>query len=232
MTLLEFAATAVQVTGPRDFQNDSFGYGPGYVVVADGVGSDVSARYAADLVTEYYAALATSVVNVDALLGAPARISGRLLDRPDTGNSTVVAALIDEIGRLWLTAIGDSRYVVVRAGKVLAHNEPHNRAAYARSLDPATPTTFAAESVLTRSLGGGRRDVPDVRAVAAAPGDVVVLMSDGVDAKLTLARILETVDEASTPSACCSALLAAASDSTLDDNATCLVAFVTERSAP
>ena len=232
MNALVFDATAIQITGPREYQNDSYRYGADYAVVADGVGSDISARLAADLASNYYSSLTSSRLTVDHLLEAPAAIGSQLLNNPASGSSTVVAALLDSYSRLWLTAVGDSRYAVIRDGRVLAHNEPHNRASYARALDPGVPTPFGAESVLTRSLGGGRRDVADVRTLATVGGDVVVLMTDGIDAKLTLSRIVEIIGASESPSAGCSSILeAAAAVSPLDDNATCLVAFVTERSA-
>lgn len=226
-----FAAAAEQLTGPRAHQNDSYFVGATWAAVADGVGSDPSSRNTADLVVNHFASIARGEHGDDfalALLRSPEVLSASLTAAAAGGDSTVAAAILDPAGRLWLVAVGDSRVALVRDGTLIATNRLHNQAEYGALMDASYEAPWGAASSLTRAIGSRQPGVPEVQVLLPRIGDTIVLLTDGVDAKLNVSQLVDAVWTAPSPATACHALLELASRTELADNATCVVVVIAE----
>lgn len=230
--MMHMTTAAEQLRGPRKNQNDSYYVGETWMAVADGVGAEPGSRDAADAAVDYFGTVAKSATGsiARAILDAPARLTSSLVDNGMFGASTIAAAVLDPDGVLWLVSIGDSRFVVIREGVVISTNHLHNRAEYSRLVDPEADVPWGASSSLTRAVTSRGSGVPEIQLVAPLSGDTIVLLTDGVDGKLSLSQLLESVGAHSTPSAMCGAILEHAALYELADNATCAVAVISEGS--
>ncbi len=103
--------------------------------------------------------------------------------------STVVLALIQQQGqdasrtRAWIGHIGDSRAYLLRDGRIgrLTHDHSAVQALLDENLiSPEEAGNHPDASVLTRSLGHYTEVEIDVEAVPLAPGDSLLLCSDGL----------------------------------------------------
>lgn len=223
---LAFEVSASQLKGPRQYQNDSYYVGEHWLVVADGAGSHASARDVADHVVEHYGDLAKSVTSqliAAALTGAPQRLSSSLAAAGNTDASTVIAAVLDDADMLWLSSVGDSRFVVMRNGNIITANSLHNQRAAALFLHPGAEVPYGADAMLTRYIAAGESYPADVSIIQPLPDDIVLLLSDGVESALGLAAIIDTINASGPdPQLINRDIMSAASMKGLSDNATCV----------
>ncbi|ABM10054.1 serine/threonine protein phosphatase PrpC [Pseudarthrobacter sp. PvP004] len=228
---LLFQFKASQLTGPRQFQNDSFYVGKRWLVVADGAGSHASARDVADRVVDHYGDLAQTAPARsigDALASAPKDLGTTLSHVGLEDASTVVAALLDDADQLWLSSVGDSRLLVVREGQIIATNALHNAKADFLLAHNNTLPPFGADAVLTRYIAAGEGYPADTFSLQAQADDVVLLLSDGVEGAVDLDHIRSTVEANGLDAEAINRdIMATASKNGLVDNATCVVARIT-----
>jgi len=191
---LRLTVGAAQWQGPRDRQNDAYLCGDRFAVVADGAGSDPTTATLAYAAAQVWVDLAGTDGQQDmatALLRAP-EVSGDVLAARGLSHATTLAgAFLDDRDRLWVTTVGDTRVVVLREGSFLLVSRPHNRAAEMALRLPEDSVPVEATAVLTRFVSAGESAVPDVSVLLPRTADVVVVMSDGVDAVLGLTRVRE-----------------------------------------
>jgi len=113
---------------------------------------------------------------------------------PIEPRTTAVLALI-QTGRCYWCHVGDSRLYLIRKGQILAQTRDHSMAELADRLaaEGVNTSGVAPRNAITRCLGGtmtppaATLGVP----VTLAPGDDLLLCSDGLWGQLDEARIIE-----------------------------------------
>lgn len=157
--------------------------------VADGVGGrrngDVASRTA---VETFLSAVVRGGAEPESLLRAAVAEANAALTwsappQPGGGDmaTTLVGALIQG-EQLFVANVGDSRAYLVRAGQLQQLTRDHSSAQDEEEarIDPSDPRAQRYASVITRALGKGAPSEPDLFTVALAPGDRVILCSDGL----------------------------------------------------
>ena len=197
---------ALQITGKRDYQEDSFGLlderdlsldrgEHAVLLVADGMGGHVGGAIASDLLcktfVEAYPRFSDPIVDrlrtcLDAANGA---ITAAGAENPalDSMGSTLVAAVVASEGLHWIS-VGDSPLWLFREGQLERLNVDHSMAPLIAELVAAGCMTAeqAARHPSRHSLRsvvmGDEIPLIDVsaRPVALERGDRVVLASDGL----------------------------------------------------
>ncbi|HEX6800680.1 MAG TPA: protein phosphatase 2C domain-containing protein [Ktedonobacterales bacterium] len=148
------------------------------------------------------------------------------IGRPSGTTLTVVAARgADAV----LAHIGDSRAYLLR-GDVLAQlTEDHSVLARLQALDHpllSDPDVFVPRSMLYRSLGQEDELGPDLLSLTLAPGDRLLICSDGLWDELDAQAIGQILAGGATPAETAQQLVAAANTSGGHDNSTAVVVFV------
>ena len=147
--------------------------------------------------------------------------------------TTATVALVDEqTGTLTLAHVGDSRAYRYRAAKLEQLTTDHSLVAeLVRSgrLTEEEAAVHPHRSVITRALGTEADVEVDTRTLDVAPGDLVLLCSDGLSAMVRddeIARVLEA--SAGDPHDAAEALIRAANAAGGDDNVTVVLFEILE----
>lgn len=206
----------------------------GLLLVADGMGGhpcgDVASRVAADALVH---ALAPGPGNlVDAIARADAAVLAAAEDgtgMPGMGTTCVACRGCAE--GLEIAWVGDSRGYLLRAGRLEALTRDHNEAQYLVDeglLNLEQAAHHPGRHMLARALGLGglERSEIDTRTVPAAPGDRVLLCSDGLTGELDDVRIAEALDQHADDQVSVDALIEAALAAGGHDNVTVVLATV------
>jgi serine/threonine protein phosphatase PrpC len=165
----------------------------GLYAVFDGMGGanagDVAANRARDVVHEYVRAKRKAMeprAVLEAALGAAsAAVFGeaqRTRDRHGMGTTAVIALVVDE-ARVIVAHVGDSRAYLLREGRLTQLTGDHTVVAELvanGALSPVDAENHAYKNVLSRNLGARPDTRPDVIEVELAPGDRLLLCSDGL----------------------------------------------------
>ena len=237
---------ALQITGKRDYQEDSFGFFDGrdlgidddehaVLLVADGMGGHVGGAIASDLLCKTfivaYPKSSGPIVDrlrtcLDAANGA---IAAAVAENPalDSMGSTLVAAVVTSEGLHWIS-VGDSPLWLFRAGQLERLNADHSMASELAEL--VAEGRMSAEEAeqnprrnwLNSAVMGGTIEMidppgPSAQPVAMEEGDRVVLASDGL---LTLSK--EKIAD----------ILEKTRDASLEDSAAALIQAVEEAEHP
>ncbi len=144
-----------------------------------------------------------------------------------TTGSTVTALAISG-ARAAIAHLGDSRAYLLRDSQLLQLTEDHSLLARMEAVNHPLledPSFMVPRSVLYRSVGQEDDIAPDMMEFAVAPGDRVVLCSDGLWDELTPQTIGQTLADASSPHDAASDLVALANAAGGNDNSTALVIF-------
>jgi len=224
--IFECAGFAEQ--GARSTLNDSYGWTPTAVFVADSAGDSSGARQLADAAIEHFARLATVDGDLASALAGGAQSFEQTLPADAEGMTTIAGGILDPRGLLWTVSQGDSLVVHVRDGSIVSVSTAHNAAHELTIL--GRRQTYGSLSVLSRYLAAHSRGVPEVRVTRAVPGDIVILMTDGAGEHLSAADVAEAAASMSDAPAVVSALnvqLRARAEVPAD-NAACVVAIVRE----
>jgi PPM family protein phosphatase len=144
-------------------------------------------------------------------------------------SGTTLTALAIHGSQAVLAHIGDSRAYLLR-GDVLAQlTEDHSVLARLQAMDHpllSDPDVFVPRSMLYRSLGQEDEVGADLLELELAPGDRVLLCSDGLWDELDGQTIGSILAAADAPYECARQLVAAANASGGHDNSTAVVVFV------
>ncbi|MGO1227920.1 MAG: MerR family transcriptional regulator [Brachybacterium sp.] len=162
---------------------------------ADGLASQILAAFAAALSSALeadpsaapLAALETAWAAAEALVPADG----------DAG-STLTAALIDG-EKLHIAHLGDTRVVLVRGEQVDVVTQDHTRLrslVEAGRLSPEEVAAHPDRAVLNRALAAGAPTAPDLLVRRLAPGDLVLVATDGLHAVVDPSALAETLVEA------------------------------------
>lgn len=203
-------------------------------VVADGMGGhaagEVASALAADSSLEVLTANDSAYPEElrEAFLLAHSRIvdccNG---DRRVAGmGTTLTAAVLKDDGTVHVGHIGDSRLYQLSGGLLRQLTRDHTwvqRELDAGRVTPEAARTHPFSHILTRVLSAEEPPTPDVFSASAAPGDVLLLCSDGLHNMLDAHDILTLLLEPTSPDETAQNLIKAANASGGADNISVIV---------
>jgi len=211
----------------------------GVFIVADGMGGrpggDRASRVGAEAFLDQVRRLAPDERLDDRCLrGAlsEANDAVRALARGDptlTGLGTTLSAIVWAGGEGRIVHVGDSRVYRCRQGNLEQLTADHTLVAelVARHhLSTEAARRYPLKNVLSRSLGPRGSVQPDIAPLVLAPGDWLLLATDGLAQAMPARRLASVIGEAGTDGAevLCRAVMAAALDGPTEDNITVLAA--------
>ncbi len=156
----------------------------GLWAVADGMGGMARGDLAAETAIKSLSALADQgTVSEDAVTAALADTDRRLRADPamQGGGTTIVVLLADDAGATLFWA-GDSRAYRLEAARAVPFTRDHSLVAdlvAAGLIEPAAADTHPQANVVTRALGAGDPAPVERLRIDFAPGDRLMLASDG-----------------------------------------------------
>ena len=235
---LRYAALSDVGRVRRDNQDSGYA-GPHLLVIADGVGGSARGDVASAATVEVLRKLDEppgQELQGDMLGGLAGaihrshdRIAGLVAENPEIeGTSTTVTAVIFDGTHIGVGHVGDSRGYLLRDGTLSQLTTDHT---FVQSLiDEGRITEDEARvhphrNLILRAVDGVHEPEPDVFTLQVAPGDRILLCSDGCSGVLSddeLARILAD----GTPDHVAVSLIRASLDAGSSDNVTVVVADV------
>ena len=216
---------------------DAFVRDPPLFAVADGMGGaqagELASGLAADALRERSRGAATEERLAELLREANRRVYARASeDAAASGMGTTVTVALVEGDRVLFGHVGDSRAYLIREGELSQITDDHSLVAeLVRSgrLSPEEAEVHPQRSVITRALGTDSEVEVDTFSIAARPGDLFLICSDGLSSMVDDRTILEVaeryrnnLDEAAR------ALLAAANLAGGEDNITVVLFEITD----
>ena len=228
-------AVGLTDTGRRRRQNeDAFVCDPPLFAIADGMGGaqagELASRLAAAAIEEAAPAVSDEQGVVTVVRQANRRIFERALQDPGAAGmgTTATVALVDEREEtLTIAHVGDSRAYRYRDGVLEQLTTDHSlvgELVRAGRLTEAEAAVHPHRSVITRALGTDAEVEVETRIVEIAPGDLVLLCSDGLSAMVRDEDIMRILGGAEgDPHRSVDALVRAANDAGGEDNITVVV---------
>lgn len=228
-------ASALTDTGRRRMRNeDAFVCDPPLFAVADGMGGaqagEVASRLAAAALEERAAGLVGESAVAQLIREANERIYRQALADPTAAGmgTTVTALLVDEeAGTIAVGHVGDSRAYLVRDGALEQLTADHSLVAElvrTGRLTPEEAEQHPHRSVITRALGTDADVEVDTFSVAANPGDLYLVCSDGLSSMVRDEDILGIVAQTGgAPDGIAEGLVDAANRAGGEDNVTVVV---------
>ncbi|WP_370248286.1 PP2C family serine/threonine-protein phosphatase [Nocardioides sp.] len=192
--MLQFRAAASSHVGLVRSHNEDSGFaGPYLLVVADGVGGAAAGEVASATAT--YVATALSMLSnppgdpVDLLATAVDQAGAQLragiaTDPSRSGMSTTLTAIATDGTRCAVAQVGDSRAYLRRDDVVTQLTTDHTLVqALVESgrLTAAEARVSPHRNIVVRALGGQSLPEPDLALLELAPGDRLLLCSDGLN---------------------------------------------------
>lgn len=238
------AAASTDIGTVRTTNEDAALVAPHLLALADGMGGHAAGEVASAVtvasLTDVALAQDTDDADADALRAALARARGALramsaVDPELAGMGTTVVAVLATPSGPVLAHVGDSRIYRLRGGVLAQLTQDHThvqRLVDAGRLEPHEVRTHPFRSVILRSLDDSSDDLPDIEATdAVAPGDRLLLCSDGLSDYVDHEVIAEALDGGTCEDAA-DRLVAAALAAATRDNVTVVVADVMEAPTP
>ncbi|MEO5651239.1 MAG: protein phosphatase 2C domain-containing protein [Marmoricola sp.] len=175
----------------RSGNEDSGFVGPTCMLVADGVGGAAAGEVASATTAYIVSAMAMAHRADDPVLTLREAISlaqeqvasGVRRDPARAGMATTLTALLTDGSTFALAHVGDSRGYVFRDGDLVQVTRDHTfvqRLVDEGSLPPEEVREHPWRNVVLRSINGNPEETGDVGPISLAPGDRVLLVSDGV----------------------------------------------------
>jgi serine/threonine protein phosphatase PrpC len=186
----------------RRHNEDAYVCEPPLFAIADGMGGaqagEVASRLAAAALRESGASGGGRQRIADLIQEANRRVYDRSNTDPNTSGmgTTITVALVDD-GTVAFGHVGDSRAYLIRDGTMEQITEDHslvNELLKTGKLSPEEAHTHPQKSVITRALGTDPDVDVDTFTIAAEPGDVFLLCSDGLTDMVDEDAILELVE--------------------------------------
>ena len=221
----------------------------GLFVVADGMGGHAAGEVASQAAIEGIVAFAEATVSVSSdqtwpipfnpnqsvnanRLDAGFRMADRRIAAEAAASAelrgmatTAVAALITD-SVVTLAHVGDSRVYRSHQGQLEQLTRDHSwveEQIRAGTLTESAARAHPWRNIVTRALSGSEELEVDIRELSLAPGDRLLLCSDGVFAVLTDDQIGEVLQQHADLDAACHALIKGANDGGGPDNVTVVV---------
>ena len=231
-------------TGRKRLRNeDAYVFDPPLFAIADGMGGARAGEVAAGIAVAALRDGGRDVADESRLeaiiVEANRRVWERSIADPETagmGTTITVAVLDSESGQVLFGHVGDSRAYRLRAGALEQITTDHSLVAELVESGILTPEEAARHpqrSAITRAIGTERAIEADVFSVAAEPGDVFLLCSDGLTDMLSEEQIAACIVEAGgEPETAARSLVAAANARGGEDNITVVLFELVEDTEP
>ncbi len=215
--------------------------GERFCAVADGMGGhnagEVASAMAVQAFSEYMRDVET--ITGQALRAAVERANGDIyraaLDNEGmSGMGTTFSALAQQDGDVLLAHVGDSRVYLVRHGAIMQLTTDHTlveEMVRKGVLTPREARFHPRRNIITRALGTDYRVEVDVIQLAARPGDVYFLCSDGMTNYVEEQDILHAALKEADWDEKLRGLVSAALENGGADNITALFAVIGEEAA-
>lgn len=226
----------------RNANEDSFFVRAPIFVVADGMGGaqagEVASKTAADAFDVDLGAAPPEQVLRETIETANRRIHELARADPSRAGmgTTLTAAIVNaEREEVAIGHVGDSRAYRLRGGRLEQLTRDHSLVEEMRrkgQLTDAQAEDHPQRSIITRALGPEPEVLPDVHTVAAAPGDVFLICSDGLNTMLGEAQVRKLLAAASSMEAAVRALVDEANRAGGRDNITVLAFRLEDAAAP
>ncbi len=235
--MLRLSGVALSHVGlVREGNEDSGFVSPTCMLVADGVGGAAAGEVASATAAYVVSALSQAGQETDpfALLRSGIQMAqeqvalGVLRDPNRAGMATTLSAIATDGERFALAHLGDSRGYVFREGTLTRVTHDHTwvqRMVDEGSLEERDVPYHPWRNVVTRSVNGTLSEEGDIEELHLAPGDRVLLASDGLTDLVSEAEIERLLAQQHDDSAV-QALLEAALVEGGRDNVTLLLATV------
>lgn len=232
LALIELAS-ASDVGRVRSDNQDLDLLAPPLIAVADGMGGHLGGGTAARMAVDALRAVGATTDPTDllaALREANRAITTAAAADPDLAGmgTTATAALLDG-GILYLVHVGDSRAYLIRNGRITQITDDHSVVAEMvrrGTLSADAAETHPARHVITRALGVDAHLDIDALRVDLAPGDVILLCTDGLSGPVEDEDILGIVDSTMGLQDAAAALVDRANAAGGPDNVTVVLARV------
>lgn len=229
----------------RERNEDSYYAGDYVFAVADGLGGHNAGEVASRLAVEPLAAFDRAVEGTpddrlaEALERAVDAANRAVYQRAQNdakvrGMGTTLTAIAISNGSAHLAHVGDSRCYLIRGGEITQLSSDHTlvaRMVQEGKLTPEQAETHPQRSILTRALGAEPEIDVDTLEIQLAPGDRLILCSDGLSSVIDDDQILTTLAESKGLKEACKRLVDAANARGGPDNITVVVIEVTREGA-
>jgi len=148
-----------------------------------------------------------------------------------SGMGTTLVGLVTKERHVWVVNVGDSRCYRLRNAHLeqitLDHSLVEEQVRMGR-MTPAEALRSPLRNVITRALGTQAQVTPDIFELAAEPGDLFLLCSDGLTRELSDAKIESLLNNELALEDRCTRLVNAAKKAGGHDNITCLLVRATD----
>ncbi|HEU4425993.1 MAG TPA: protein phosphatase 2C domain-containing protein [Pilimelia sp.] len=236
MNLILRAACVSDLGLVRENNEDTAYAGTRLLAVADGVGGAPAGELASDIAIRTLSALEAEGESTDPLAALDAALdSANLLirqaaeaDRGHEGLGTTLTAALLSGDRLALLHVGDSRGYMLRDGRLeqLTKDETYVQALVDQGvLTPEQARTHPHRSLVTQAVQG-KALTPARATLTVAPGDRLLLCSDGLSDVVTDGVIAQAMQAYAAPQECAGQLVKLALQGGARDNVTAVVADV------
>lgn len=227
----EYYAGASDVGLVRPDNEDAYLMEPPLFAVADGLGGHQAGEVASTVAMETLLAHAPKRADAKGLARAVRAANAAVIDAAEQGRgregmgTTLTAAMVDQT-RIAVAHVGDSRAYLLSRGELAQLTQDHSLVAdmvRSGTLSPEAARRHPNRSVITRALGSDPNMVADAFEVEAAPGDRLLLCTDGLTGMVEDAAIAEILKTAPSPKAAVARLITAANEAGGHDNITVIV---------
>jgi len=217
----------------RDHNEDRLLAAPPLLAVADGMGGakagEVAAQMTVDRLADTGPAPSAGLV-LQAIADANREVRELSESDPDHAGmgTTVTAALVGERA-VRIMHVGDSRGYLIRAGEMRQVTDDHSLVAEMMrqgTLTPEDAERHPSRNIITRVIGAEPDVAVDEVEVALAPGDVLLLCSDGLSSMVPADRIRTLATSNGTLRERAARLVNAALDAGGSDNVTVVMGRV------
>lgn len=215
----------------RTDNEDAYLIAPPLFAVADGLGGHQAGEVASSLAVDTLLEAAPREADAKALGRAVRQANTAVMAAAEAGRgrvgmgTTLTAVMIDGT-RLAVAHVGDSRAYLLHFGELQQLTADHSMVAdLVRSgqLTLEESRVHPNRSVITRALGSDPNMIADTFEVQAAPGDRLLLGTDGLTSGVRDEEIARVLAEAATPADAVNELIDAALDAGGQDNITVVV---------
>ncbi|MDI6843262.1 MAG: Stp1/IreP family PP2C-type Ser/Thr phosphatase [Anaerosomatales bacterium] len=215
----------------RPSNEDAYLMEPPLFAVADGLGGHQAGEVASTVAMETLFAHAPKRAEAKGLARAVRAANAAVIEAAEQGRgregmgTTLTAAMVEGT-RIAVAHVGDSRAYLLSRGELAQLTQDHSLVAdmvRSGTLSPEAARQHPNRSVITRALGSDPNMVADAFEVQAAPGDRLLLCTDGLTGMVEDSAIAEVLKTAPSPKAAVARLIAAANEAGGHDNITVVV---------